>query len=179
MAHWSTALSAGTFILSLAERADRKQEEEQIDNQTASSEQGAPSDYSLQNEVAKNTEGTERKLQRLVEIERSRDPVPGDKDAYTSSTIALNDGETAEVTVEPQDGWNLRVKRIHFDRQDDHQYEINVGGDVTSVSHRAKYVKPKKVAQSDRVLATVTNNSGSSTVVDFEMEAWAERPQRS
>lgn len=176
MTKLTTALSAGTFVLALADRAAHRRDQEQQSQQTASSSGEAPSEYSLQNEVAQNTEGAERKLQRLIDIEANRDPVPGDKDAFSSATIDLNAGETAEVTVEPQDGWNLRVKRIQFDRRDSHDYEINVAGDVTGVSHRANYTKPKKVAQSDRVLATVTNNSGSGSTVDFEMEAWAERP---
>lgn len=165
-------------MLALQDRAAHQNRQQNIAENTASSEQGTPSALGLQNQVAENTSGTERKIERLLEIEEKRDPTPGDKDAFSSATIDLNAGETAEVTIEPQDGWNLRVKRVHFDRRDNHSYEINVAGDVTSVSHRAKYVSPKKVAQSDRILATVTNNSGTQSTVDFEMEAWAERPRR-
>lgn len=116
------------------------------------------------------------KLDRLIDIESKNKPTRGDKDAFSSATVELSPGETVQVTVEPAEGFNLRVKRIHFDRRDEHSYEINVGGDVSSVSHRAKYVSPKLVTQSDRVVASATNNSGSATIVDFEMEAWAERP---
>lgn len=116
------------------------------------------------------------KLDRLIDIESKNKPTRGDKDAFSSATVELDPGETVQVTVEPAEGFNLRVKRIHFDRKTDHSYEINVGGDVSSVSHRAKYVSPKLVSQSDRVVASATNNSGSTTVLDFEMEAWAERP---
>lgn len=179
MVNWTTALSAGSLALSLKEYSDHQQMREQLATDGAG-QQGAPaSSLEAEAATAENTRSTERKLEKLLEIERKRDVTPGDKDAYVSATISLNAGETAEVTAEPQDGWHLRVKEIHFDRRDSHSYEINVAGDVTSVSHRARYMSPKKVAQSDRVLATVTNNSGSTTTVDFEMQAWAERPRRS
>lgn len=128
--------------------------------------------------VQASTDGGEvaEKLDRLIDIESKNKPTRGDKDAFSSATVELSPGETVQVTVEPAEGFNLRVKRIHFDRRDEHSYEINVGGDVSSVSHRAKYVSPKLVTQSDRVVASATNNSGSATIVDFEMEAWAERP---
>lgn len=119
---------------------------------------------------------TERKLDRLLENDEKLKPTAGDKDAYASAVIELANGEVAEVTVEPASGWNLRVREVHFDRRDDHNYEINVGGHVTSISHRAKYASPRTVTQSDRVVATVSNESGDSSVIDFEMEAWAERP---
>lgn len=119
---------------------------------------------------------TEEKLDRLLANDEKLKPTAGDKDAYASAILELSNGEVAEVVVEPADGWNLRVREVHFDRREDHSYEINVGGHVTSVSHRAKYASPRTVTQSDRVVATVINESGSDSVVDFEMEAWAERP---
>lgn len=176
MVDWSTALTAGTFGLTLLERKERREMQQQME--TGNAPEPTSPDLQFDKQISENTQGAEQALDRLVKIEEKQGPTPGDKDAFASATINLGTGETAEVTVEPQDGWNLRVKRVHFDRRDNHSYEINVGGDVTSVSHRAKYASPRLVSQSDRVLASVTNESGSSTIVDFEMEAWAERPRK-
>lgn len=121
-------------------------------------------------------ESTADKLDRLLENDEKLKPTAGDKDAFASTVVELENGEVAEIVVEPVSGWNLRVREVHLDRRAGHEYEINVGGDITSVSHRAKYASPRTVTQSDRVVATVINESGQGSVVDFEMEAWAERP---
>lgn len=160
----AAALSAATSVKSLTESRQTRAE---FDSHTHNGE--TPTAETDGGEVAD-------KLDQLIDIESKNQPSAGDKDAFSSATVELDPGETVQVTVEPAEGFNLRVKRIYFDRRDEHEYEINVGGDVTSVSHRAKYVSPKLVTQSDRVVASATNNGGSTTVVDFEMEAWAERP---
>lgn len=172
-----TAIGGLSLLLSLSDRRKRRQMEQQASNPEADPDDvGMPFEARKQNEIAEDQSRTADQLERLVEMEERNQPGPEDKDAYSSATITLSDGETATVTVEPSEGFNLRVKRIHFDKRNDHDYTLNVGGDITSVSHVAKYVKPKLVSQSDRVIAEVTNNSGSSTVIDFEMEAWAEPP---
>lgn len=162
----AAALSAATSLKSLSESRDVR---EDFEGHTHDDSQTGENTATDGGEVAD-------KLDQLIDIEQKNKPTRGDKDAFSSSTIELGPGETVQVTVEPASGFNLRVKRIHFDRKTDHSYEINVGGDVTSVSHRAKYVSPKLVTQSDRVVASATNNSGSATTIDFEMEAWAEKP---
>lgn len=118
---------------------------------------------------------TEQALHELIEQQRVTSPSPSDRDAFASAVIELQAGETAEVVVEPLDGYTLRVSEIAFDRRTDHSYTLNVAGDVTSVSNRARYAKPKPVKQSDRVIAEVTNESGSSSTLDFELKAWAEK----
>lgn len=161
----AAALSVLTSARSLSQSSDVQ---EQVDNHTHDTAGFEESD-SDGPDVA-------QKLDTLIDIEQKNQPSSGDKDAFSSATIDLSPGQTAQVTVEPAQGFNLRVKKIHFDRKTDHSYSLNVGGDVTSVSHRAKYVSPKLVTQSDRVVASITNNSGANTTVDFELEAWAERP---
>ena len=163
MVNITTAASALSIITSTKAIMDQREHSEQ--HAQARQGGGTPPD-----------DPTDDKIQQLIDLQAKNQPSPGDKDAFSSATIDLGSGQTAEVTVAPADGYNLRVKRVHFDRFADHDYQINVGGDVTSVSHRAKYASPKLVSQSDRVLASVTNNSGSGTVVDFELEAWAEQP---
>lgn len=174
MADFSTILSALTFGLSMQDRREQNELEQKIDNfiaqQTDGDTQGSaelPADIQLQQE-------TNEMLEKLIEHESVTEPGVRDRDSFASATVDISPGETAVFTVEPQDGYNLRVKEVYMDRRTDHDYTINVGGDVTSVSHRAKYARPKAVLQSDRVIAEVTNNSSSTTTIDFELEAWAE-----
>lgn len=176
MVNPSTLLSGLTFAMSLSERQANEELRQQLAASGDVAEEELPASMQYDKEIAQRQEETSRKLERLIAIEEKHQPSPGDKDAFTSATIELEAGETAQVTVEPAEGFNLRVKSVYFDRRDDHSYEINVGGDISSVSHRAKYTSPKLVSQSDRVVASVTNNSSGATIVDFEIEAWAERP---
>lgn len=166
MPEFGTMVAGLSLALTLSDRAARREEQEQVTG----------GDNSIDADTLQEQKNTSEKLDRLIAIEGKNQPTPGDKDAYASATIELSAGETATVTVQPQDGFNLRVQRVYFDRRDGHDYKFNIGGDVTSVAHRAKYTSPKPVTQSDRVVAEVTNNSGSSSVVDFEMDAWAEEP---
>jgi archaellin len=167
MVNPSTLLSAATFALSAKDRAERKELEEKMQNGDSVPQEADPE--------LKVAEETNRKLDRLVEQQEVTEPSPEDKDAYASSTFELNSNETAVITVEPAEGFNLRVKEVYLDRKVDHEYRIVVGSEVNSVSHRAKYAKPKLVSQSDKVVAEVTNLSGSTTVIDFELQAWAEQ----
>lgn len=165
---------AGLF-LTMQERQRRKELEAQMaDPNVPDDEIQMPADLERLSDIETDADRTARAVERLADIESIQGPGPEDKDAYADASFSLNDGETATVTVTPDDGFNLRVKVIYFDRKADHDYTFNVGGEVTSVTHQTKYTKPKLVSQSDVVLAEVTNNSGSSTVIDFEMEAWAE-----
>lgn len=167
MVDFGTLLSGLTFASSVQERRENERLREAIANQGEMPDE-APPDLQVQENI-KDT------LEEIRKNAEKNEPSIGDKDAYSSSTFDLDPGETAVITVEPQDGFNLRVKEVHIDRRTDHDYTINVGGEVTSVSHRSKYVSPKRVTQSDRVQAEVTNNSSDTSTLDFEMEAWAEQ----
>lgn len=172
MVNFTTAASMASLFLSIDGRRQQASQEAQRE---AAQESRGDETNGLNGELAE-LDALNEKLDRMVQIENQNQPTPADRDAYASAVLELSNGEVAEVVVEPVAGWNLRVKEVHMDRRDDHSYEINVGGDVTGVSHRAKYAAPRTVTQSDRVVATVVNESGSSSVVDFEMIAWAERP---
>lgn len=118
---------------------------------------------------------TAQAVRELVEQEQVTSPSPDDRDAFASAVVDLQAGETVSVTVEPLEGYTLRVQEILFDRKTGHEYQFNVGGDVTAVSHRARYAKPQRVSQGDRVVAEATNTTSSTTTLDFEMKAWAEK----
>lgn len=173
MVNISTVASLASLALAANERNERQELQEQYNQHISENGENATPDMSVEQQ---QHEGMNERLDKLVEIEQSNRPTPADKDAYASAVLELGNGEAAEVVIEPASGWNLRVKEVYMDRAEDHTYEINVGGDVTSVSHRSKYAKPRTVTQSDRVVATVVNESGSASVIDFEVEAWAERP---
>lgn len=175
MVDFATMLTGANLLISAQERSKRKEIEQQLSRQ-GKQNGDVPLDTGQRERIAEHQSETAERLQELVDIESVNRPTPEDKDAYASSVLELSPGQTATVTVEPSDGYNLRVKRVYFDRRNDHLYEINVGGDVTSVNHRATYSKPKLVTQSDRVVAQVTNESGATTVLDFELDAWAEQP---
>lgn len=169
----TTLIAGANLFMAAKERQQRKELAEQMNDQ-AGDNADMPLDNRQMENIADDQSETVEKLEKLIEIESKNKPTTGDKDAYASAVVSLDAGQTAEVTVEPLDGYNLRVKRIEFDRRDNHDYTLNVGGDVTSVNHRAKYTSPKLVSQSDRVMAVVTNNGSSTTTFDFEMAAWAE-----
>lgn len=168
-------IGAGGLLLSIQQARQTRQLQEQLNDENVPNEDiPMPPDIDRLSEIESDTERMALAVERLAAIEGSQNPGPEDKDAYASAVLEIADGETFEVTVTPDQGHNLRVREIYFDRKADHDYTFNVGGEVTSVTHRAKYTKPKLVSQSDVVTAEVTNNSGSATVVDFEMEAWSE-----
>lgn len=171
MVKTGTLLGLAGLGLQLSSRAQAQEKEKAAEDMVEDNGE-APAEVKAQKEAVKAQEEANERLERLEAIETTNNPAPEDKDAFTSSVIELADGETATVTVTPQDGAHLYVKRVAFDRRADHDYEINVGGEVSSVAHRAVYAKPKKLVQSDKVTATVTNDSGSTTTIDFELEAW-------
>ena len=152
-------------------RNEEEQKERQAQRVVAAKNDNTPDTLPASVQAQENTR---KAVERLAEIKETNEPGPEDTDAFVSASVTLNDGETAEITVTPQDGQYLYVKKIHLDRYDDHTYSINVGGDVSSVSHRAVYSKPRVIQGGDRVVAVVTNNSGSTTTLDFELEAWGE-----
>lgn len=167
-------LSGLSLMYSRQASAESRRAAESLENGEPADD--APADVKENQRITNRQDKIIDQLDALHAIEAKTKPSPGDKDAFASATVSLNPDETVLVTVEPQTGFNLRVKSIEFDRRDNHSYEFNVGGDLTSVSHRAKYVSPKKVSQGDRVIAQATNNSNSGTTIDFEMIAWAEKP---
>ena len=170
----STILGGLSLALSLQGRkeAQEQREQEQQAREIVSQDTDDTPD-TLPAEV-QATQGTRKAVERLAAIEETNQPSPEDTDAFVSASVTLADGETAEITVTPQDGQVLHVKKVHIDRYDDHIYTINVAGDTAAVAHRAVYSKPRPVRQSDRVVAEITNDSGSETTLDFEVEAWGE-----
>ena len=180
-----TIIGGLSLLMSMQRREEEKQQEEETKEALKTMEteddrerlpgetQTSDARESLPPEV-KAQQSTKRAVERLAEIRGVNEPGPEDTDAFASASVTLNDGETAEITVTPQDGQYLYVKKIHLDRYEDHVYSINVGGDVSSVSHRAVYSKPRVIQGGDRVIAEVTNNSGSASTLDFEVEAWGE-----
>lgn len=168
-------IGAGSLLLSLRQNKQTQEIQKQLnDDSVPNGSIDMPPDVDRLDEIETDAERVAQAVERLAALEETQQPRPEDKDAYASAVIELGDGDTATVTVTPDDGFNLRVREIYFDRKADHDYTFNVGGDISSVTHRAKYSKPKLVSQSDVLTAEVTNNSGSNTVVDFELEAWAE-----
>lgn len=163
-------LIGGASILMQARNAKTQEKiQERLSNENADD----PPEDEMPPTAQRQKETTEA-VERLIEHEQLTEPSPGDKDAYASVVADVSDGATVEVEFSPPTGSVLWVEMVHMDRRDDHEYEINVGGEVSSVAHRAKYAKPRKISQSDNVIARVTNNSGSASTIDFELEGWGE-----
>jgi hypothetical protein len=167
-----TIIGGLSLLINMQDRQEEKKQEEAT-KQTVENMSNEPVPDGVSPEVQAQ-QHTKEAVERLADIRAVNEPGPEDTDAYVSASVTLNDGETAEITVTPQDGQWLYVKKVHLDRYEDHVYTINVGGDVSSVSHRAVYSKPRVVQGGDRIIAEVTNNSGSTTTLDFEVEAWGE-----
>jgi archaellin len=169
MVNINTALAGAGLFLSLQQRADAKQSQQEDERATDGSGDGSGPSPGIEAQ-----QQTTERLSALLEQQRVTEPSPSAKDAFASAVVELSPGETAEVEVTPADGTHMYVSRVAYDRRDDHDYTINVGGDVSSVAHRANYAKPKKITQSDTITATVTNDSGTTTTLDFEIEGWSE-----
>lgn len=112
-------------------------------------------------------------LQKLIEIQQQNNPNPGAIDAYASETLNLSAGATKQISITPTKGFDLKVRRAAFDRRDSHSYKISIDGEQHSVNHNYETATPRKITQGGKIVAVVTNNSGSASELDFEFEGWA------
>lgn len=113
------------------------------------------------------------KIDRLIELREATQPGPEAIDAFVGRTDTVADGATLTVEVTPTTGNDLRVERVYFDRRTSHTYQHLVGGVEVATSHQAQLSKPRLVEQGGKVVSKATNNSGSSSTFDFELEGWA------
>lgn len=117
--------------------------------------------------------GTEAAMERLLEHERRTSAPPESIDAYVGEVLNLSAGGTGTVEITPRQGFTLRVALLEFDRLTDHSYNFVVGGTQITENNRAEFEATRRVANGQKVVAEVTNNSGSSSTIDFQMVAWA------
>lgn len=115
---------------------------------------------------------SEEQLEELIELQKRQYGGPESIDAYASEVLDLPDGAVGTVTVTPRDGFDLRVKRLYFDRRDGHDYSHLVDGTEVSANHQANLRSARKVTQGGKVIGEVENTSGSSSTVDYEFEGW-------
>lgn len=123
--------------------------------------------------IDQNTADTSSAAEELVEFKRKHKAPPEAVDEWASRTITLKPGQSARIVYNPPKGHNVRVRRIAFDRRDDHDYAFVVGGDTNAGTHRIKFQSPRRVMNGQPIVSEVENNSSSETTFDWELEAWA------
>lgn len=112
-------------------------------------------------------------VDQLVEFKRKNEAPPEALDSYVGRTVDIPAGGSATVTVTPEDGYDLRVKKLYFDRRSNHSYTFVVGGNQLSENHQLVLESPRKSTQSGKIVAEAVNNASSSSTQDFEMHGWA------
>lgn len=112
---------------------------------------------------------------RLYEIERHNRPSEESIEGWVGTSFELSPGQTATVEITPTDGFNDRIRRLEFTREDNHDYSLRIAGTEVSSSHKYVGKPPRTVERQQKIVCEVTNNTSSTdTTIDFEAEVWGE-----